>query len=364
MPHALVVGAGIAGLASAIALQRAGWSVEIVDRAPALEPLGAALSLWPNAMAALRQLGAAEMVERRAGAIRRMRLETVAGVRLVDRAITDGRLPTRPALQGVLHELVGDSMVTLGREAVTLDTEAGLVGFADGSDARADLVVVADGIHSTLARAVTRTEVHYCGYTGVVALSDTVAPDGHEGIAAEYWGRHERFGLFDLGNGRRYWFYMATAAEDVEFGDLTVEASRLPPAVAAAVVATPMPTRHRWPIHAKPPPHRVACGRAVCVGDAAHAMEPNLGQGACQAIEDAVALGVVARTRRPEDLGAAFEAMRLDRIRRIVARAAEGGRAVHGSLPVQIAMRLGLRVMPVAVKERMIGGIQRLPDYR
>lgn len=364
MPHALILGAGIAGLASAIALRREGWSVEIADRAPALAPLGAALTLWPNAIAALRLLGAAERIEQEAAPVRRMLLATTGGTRLIDRPVADTRLPVRPLLQEALREVCADVPLRLDSEAVTLDPGGTTVSFADGKQTTADLVIVADGIHSRLGSAITGTEAHYCGYTGVVALSDTVMDDDHDGVGAEYWGRHERFGLFDLGGGKRYWFYMRTAAEDAEFDDLAGRATRFPAAIACALAATPDERRHRWPIHAKPPPRRLIRRRAICVGDAGHAMEPNLGQGACQAIEDALALGIAARTARLDDVPRVFEALRLRRVRTMVRRSAEGGRAVHGSVPTQVAMRFGLRLVPRAVSEFTIGGLQRLPDYR
>jgi 2-polyprenyl-6-methoxyphenol hydroxylase-like FAD-dependent oxidoreductase len=84
-------------------------------------------------------------------------------------------------------------------------------------------------------------------------------------------------------------------------------------------------------VHARGAPARLGRGRIICVGDAAHAMEPNLGQGGCQGIEDAIALGAVARRAPPEKVLRAFEALRLSRIRQVVRQSRLGAMAVHGA---------------------------------
>ncbi|WP_375402039.1 FAD-dependent monooxygenase [uncultured Sphingomonas sp.] len=367
-PTALVIGAGIAGLAAAAALTRAGWTVELVERAPEPRVAGAALSLWPNAMAGLRRLGAAARIEADAAPIVRMLLTTREGGALIDRAVADAYLPTRALLQAALRNMAGDLAVEWAREAVELvSAERGEIGFAGGKRRSADLVVVADGVRSAIGRAITGTEETYRGYSGVVALSDAMEGDIPAGLAAEYWGRHERFGVFDLGGGRRYWFHMRTARigePAPTLGEIAARTAGWPAPVRDAVAATPAERLIPWPIHARSAPKRLARGRVVCVGDAGHAMEPNLGQGACQAIEDAAALGAAAiQTDDPADVPALFEAMRLPRVRQVVARAGEGGYAVHGPVVVQAAMRAALRMMPGALKKRAAAGVQTMPDY-
>lgn len=370
-PTAIVIGAGIAGLASAAALRRAGWAVRLVERAPALHPVGAALSLWPNAVAGLRRLGATARIEAEAAPITRMLLATRGGTVLIDRAVAEAFLPTRALLQAALRDAAGDPPVELGREVTdTRAAERGVLRFADGEECAADLIVAADGIRSVLGQAVAGNRASHRGYGGVVALSDVAGGAMPAGLAAEYWGRHERFGVFDLGEGRRYWFFMRTARDGEPaptLGDITARLDGWPAYVRDAVAATSPDRLIPWPIHARSPPRRLARGRVVCVGDAGHAMEPNLGQGACQAIEDAVALGVAAATGlargEPGAVPALFEGMRLPRVRRVVARAAEGGYATHGPVAVQAAMRGLLRVMPGALKERIAAGVQAVPGY-
>ncbi|MCO6780946.1 FAD-dependent monooxygenase, partial [Pseudomonas aeruginosa] len=140
-PTALVIGAGVAGLASAVALHRAGWAVELVERAPEPRVAGAALSIWPNAMAGLRRLGAAGRIEAEAAPIARMLLATRGGATLIDRPVADAYLPTRALLQATLRDVLGDVPIELGREVVELvSAERGEVRFEDGERRSADLV--------------------------------------------------------------------------------------------------------------------------------------------------------------------------------------------------------------------------------
>ena len=144
---------------------------------------------------------------------------------------------------------------------------------------------------------------------------------------------------------------------------LLAKAAHWPRSVAAAVTATPADRLIPIAIHGLPVPKRLAVGRTVAVGDAAHAMEPNLGQGACQALEDAVALGRIAARVAPADVAAAFNRARRPRVAAMMRRAAEGGRATHGPAIVRAAWRSLFRVTPVALHRRLVDGLYRMPAY-
>ncbi|WP_174297090.1 FAD-dependent monooxygenase [Sphingomonas bacterium] len=145
--------------------------------------------------------------------------------------------------------------------------------------------------------------------------------------------------------------------------EILVRAARFAPAVGCAVAATPAERLIPFVIYARKPPQSLGSGRLIRVGDAAHAMGPNLGQGTCQAIEDAVALGAVAATSPVEDILASYERLRLKLVAGIVRRAAEGRHGAHGPLAVQWAMRSLLRLMPAGISDRLARSIQTMPAY-
>jgi len=367
VPKAVVAGAGIAGLAAAIALHRAGWQVTIYERAAEFAPLGAALSLWPNAMAALDQLGLAQHVAAAGAPLKAMLLADWRGKPILARR--DMIEPAFMVTRVRLHETLAGALdgVVLSMQApirsVRQDDTGVTVTFENGKDTRADLLIDAGGIRSLIAAGYTGRG-SFRGYGGVLALSDQVAGPTLDGLAAEYWGWGERFGVFELADNHRYWFYMAdqTPTATAPSHDQIAERARgWPASVTAAIAATPADRLIPVSIHAKSPPKSLGHGRVISVGDAAHAMEPNLGQGACQAIEDAAMLGIIAKDHRPETILAALEASRLKRIGSIVRRAAEGKHGVHGLWLKQAAMRTLMRNIPASVSERIVRSVQTLP---
>ena len=334
--RAIVAGGGIAGLSATLALRGAGWDVSTFERAPALEPAGAALSIWGNAIAKLDLWGCGDALRAKAAPVKGVTLSTTGGRTLagpVDLSATDSWLPTRVALQDVLLDAVGRESVALGREIVALDEEEdGVVArFSDGREERADLAVAADGIWSRTGRAFFG-EPEYVSYGGAIGLGSS-ACDLPEGWGEEVWGMRERFGLFNAGGGRPYWFYMASmeagAVAALTHADILARASHFPERMAKAVADTSPEAITNVAVHARPAPKRMGRGRIVCIGDAAHPMEPNQGQGACQAIEDAAALGAVAARVEPQRILPELERLRLKRAGRYVSESALIGRAAH-----------------------------------
>ena len=362
MPKAIIVGGGIAGLASGIAFANAGWDVTVLERARRIEPMGAALSLWPNACAAMTSLGILGAVAAASAPIRRMLLATRGGNAIVTRTLPEtALLTTRTALQNALLVALGADRLRLGCEVGAM--AAGWVTLANGETLACDLVVDAGGIR---APSDAGPPLRYAGYGGVLALSGSVAGPGLDGLAAEYWGKHQRFGVFELRDNRRYWFYMRTQPADGAMPDLPAcrsAAEGWPFSIGEAIAATPHDALIPFAVHAKPPPRTLCAPGIIRVGDAAHAMEPNLGQGACQGLEDAAALQAIAAAVRPSRVAHHYERLRLKRARMFVRESAQARFGAHGPVAAQFLIRAALRAVPAAIAERQMRAMQTMPDY-
>ena len=357
--RAVISGGGIGGLASGIALDRAGFDVQVLERAPSLEPLGAGLSLWPNAVHALRALGLGEVadapgVPRGGGALRRADGSVLASYDPVEIEQRYGAPLVGVHRADLQQALVG----ALGPEKVRCD--AGVSGLApegvrlcDGSVLEADLVVGADGLHSVIREHIAGAEdPHDSGivaYRGVVEQRSDVP-------AGERWGAGSVAGLLPLSRDRVYWYlaFMGDASGDTD--ELHERAGEYGSPVPEIVAATdPDAVLCHVPFD-RPPPDRMVAGNAALVGDAAHPMLPFLGQGACSALEDAVALGSAVAAEASLDRAlAAYEAKRLPRAAKLVKGSRAASRAALAqSAALRAARNAAVRALPDSMRMRQL----------
>lgn len=325
--HAAVVGAGIGGLAAAIALRQAGWEATVYEAAPEARPLGAGLSIWPNGVRALRELGLADFAAaapRADGALRRADGSAVAEF---DPDALEARFgaPLVGFHRADLHEgliaAVGAERLRTGMRLK--DLVDGELLFDDGSSTRADLVVGADGLRSTVRAALLGDgdprDAGIVAFRGVAEFGDAVP-------AGEWWGPDSVAGLLPLGGGRVYWYLAHRGDPDraalpkllAEYGEPVREVARRTDEEQVLV--------HR--LYDRDPAPSWSRGTATLLGDAAHPMLPFLGQGAGSALEDAVALGAaIAGEADVEAALASYEQARLERTTALVAGSRKAAKA-------------------------------------
>lgn len=313
-----VVGAGIAGLAAAVALHRVGVPVVVFEQAGELGEVGAGVALAPNSVRFFEELGLGDALH--AIAVRTPQgMVTYAqdGRRLGSTGYTGGRSIHRRDLIDLLRSAVPGDAVRLGTKLVGVEQDADGVtlAFADGSTERADAVVGADGIHSVARRAVGDETPPT--FSGVVAYRGLVPaerlPDWPIDQAMLTVGRGKHFLVFPVRAGELLNF-VGFVATDEEMG----ESWSMPgdPAALAAEFAdfnddvrrfiAQIERTWRWGLHDHEPLERWTRGRVTLAGDAAHAMLPHAAQGANQSIEDAIALAEVLRDRPASELETAL----------------------------------------------------------
>lgn len=366
-----ILGGGIAGLTTAIALRNIGIQAQVFESAADIKPVGAGLLLAANAVQAYERLGIADRVVRRGHALPTFAILDHQGRTLSSADATaisrkyglHNFAIHRAALHEALLEELDQALIFTGKKAIGTEQKGDqtLVHFQDGSTAVTDCLIVADGIHSAIRRQfLPDSAPRYAGYTCWRAVVD--ARDLSLTAATETWGNGRRFGIVPLPEGKVYWFAcLNAAANDPRMKAYTVQDLM----DHFGGFHTPIPqllskTRDGdliWNdiIDLKPIP-QFAFGRVLLIGDAGHATTPNMGQGACQAIEDAVVLADELRKNTSSETAfQAFERRRMPRTRFIVERSQALGKIAQLQNPLFAAARNTLfRLLPDSLNERQM----------
>jgi 2-polyprenyl-6-methoxyphenol hydroxylase-like FAD-dependent oxidoreductase len=356
----LIVGGGIGGLAAAVALDRAGVPVRVFEQAPALHEVGAGVSLWPNAMRALALLGLrdpvlGDHVPLDRIVIRRHDGKPLLRLREPGRYAEPGICVHRAHLQRTLASAVPPGRLHLGHRLVSLDADADgvTVAFQDGSTAHGALLVGCDGIDSAVRSLLHgAAPARERGYEIWRAVTDFELPRDLLRQSTEWWGPGRRFGILPGEPGRVYWYATHTTgtgaaaradggpAAGTGGGEIAALFRAWPAPVRELLAATDPSALVRTTAQDRPVPRGWGAGGVSLLGDAAHPMTPNMGQGACTAIEDAVVLArcVGAAGATPAALRR-YEALRAPRTRWIVRQSRRIGRLGQLEHPVLVAAR-------------------------
>ncbi|HEV7648897.1 MAG TPA: FAD-dependent monooxygenase [Actinophytocola sp.] len=357
---AVVVGGGIGGLAAAAGLHARGWTVRVLEQAPAFTEVGAGISLWPNAFRALATVGVTDLGEDRiglAGGLRDWRGRWI--VRMDDTALATRHTGSavvahRAELLSALLERVPAECRLPGApvRGVRLAGRRAVVSY-DGGSISADLVVGADGVRSVVRGALWRAAAPpvYAGQTVWRIVMPRPAGLDTFGVQAwaETWGPGGVFGMFPMPDDRIYCYATATVAAGGE-GGLAELRERFrdwcDPIPAVLAAASPEHVL-RNDIYYLPRLQTYTHGPVVLLGDAAHAMTPNLGQGGCQALEDAATLAVLAAG---PDLATAlrrYDELRRQRTQRLWKESLQGGTLSHlVPAPARVVRNAVLRALP------------------
>lgn len=350
---AVIIGAGIGGLTTGIALRQAGYQVEIYDRAKELRPAGAGISLWSNGVKVMNRLGLGEKMAAIGGCMDRMEYRTPSGellshISLEPLVAAVGQRPypvARTDLQTMLLEAFGSEDVKLGTKCVAVeqDGQSATAIFEDGSQATGDVLIGADGIHSIVRRHVlgkdtTPRYAEYVNWNGLVAASDDLCASD---LWVLYVGEGKRASMMPVGGNRFYFFFGCPMPKG-----MTVEPEHRRQELANCFQGWCPPVErlierldpyqlNRLEIHDLDPLERLAHDRVALLGDSGHATTPTLGQGGCQAMEDAEMLCryLVTTNISVADALKRYEAARKDRTASLTLKARKRTDTIYGKDP-------------------------------
>lgn len=343
-----VIGGGLGGLAAAIALRQSGHEVTVYEQTERFRPAGAGISLWPNGVKALARLGLGGRLAEFGGRMDRMGYCDSGGVLLTEfslsplyEAVGERAWPVaRSELQDLLLAAVGTDRVKLGCRCTGVD--GGRIDFEGGGRAQADLVVGADGTHSKLRSWVAgcgfdRQYVGYVNFNGIAPADDSIAPPD---LWRTWVGDGQRASVMPIGGGRVYAFFDVPSPAGGQMSgpahcELETAFAGWAAPVQHLIASLPAGGLNRVAIHDLPIVDRWHRDRVVLLGDAVHSMAPDLGQGGCQALEDALVLSecLEAVPGPMADRLAAYQARRLPRTSEIVRRARKRAHLIHGHDP-------------------------------
>ena len=359
---AVVVGGGIGGLTAAVALRRVGWRVTVLERAARFGEIGAGITLMSNGLRCLDAIGLGDAVRGSGLPMLATGMRTAAG-RWLSRIDGDGadlevRIGTTALVihRADLHKILRDALPAAALVAGAETT--GIHGGGDGGPAevafrhrdadallRAELVVGADGVHSWV-RAQRWPDAPAPVYSGSTTWRAVTTPSSAAVTEMSLsWGQGTEFGVMPLVDGRTYWYAAANAGEAQRNPDELEELRRRfgtwHEPIPAVLAHTQPQAVLRHDIYRLPKLDSYRRGSVVLLGDAAHAMTPNLGQGGGQALEDAIVLAAaVSRTRDVATALARYDHERRARTQAIslaATRQLRFGQQLHN--PIAVAMR-------------------------
>ncbi len=375
MTKVLIVGGGIGGLTAAHALGRKGLDAQVYEAAPELKPAGKGIWVPANALQVLQRLGLSEAVARAGWRLERIQLRTTHGVlqdfdlrTLQERFGHTNISIHRAELLRVLAESLPQGMLHLGKRFAGFSQDAAgvTVRFDDGTEVHGDVLVGADGIRSAVREQLfPGVPLRYSGQTCYRGIGDMELPAELARTCWEVWGGDHRFGFSAIGPRQAYWFAPITSPANSPMPEGSLSAwlakqyTHFPAPIPAVLRSTPDSEIIRTDLHDFAPIDVWSQGRVVLMGDAAHAMTPNLGQGGAQAIEDAYVLAdKLASCPGHEQAFEEFQTLRMPKVRWIVKTARRFGQMAHVRNRVLQALRnTAMKWTPQRFNDRLMAKV-------
>jgi 2-polyprenyl-6-methoxyphenol hydroxylase-like FAD-dependent oxidoreductase len=369
-----VIGAGIGGLTVAMALKKAGIPFRIFEAAPVIQPVGAGIIIANNAMQVFRYFGIDQAVGQKGNPIRVTNLAKPDFTPLSyiplhsfeKKFQLQNHAIHRADLHRILMDTVGNEYIDTNKKLTDIrrNLSAYELFFEDGSVITAEFIIGADGIKSIVRQLLFNENVYRnAGQSCWRGVLNFQLPESYRHELVEAWGRGRRFGFVQINEREVYWYLLINT-------DLLVHNASLPDLVhsfhplATQLIKNTSPDKIiRADLYDIKPVHRWYNNKVCLLGDAAHATTPNLGQGACQAIEDAYVLSRLLEKNSIEKSMHLYPEIRRKKAHGVVNLSWNFGKIAHLNHPFAVSIRnLLLRVTPLKANLRQMNGLFTLDE--
>jgi 2-polyprenyl-6-methoxyphenol hydroxylase-like FAD-dependent oxidoreductase len=368
----IIVGAGIGGLTTALALLQKGFDVDIYEAASEIKSVGAGIVMANNAMQVFEQLGVREQIEK-------------AGCKISNIKITDESLHTiqssslitfekkygvynvaihRAALQTILADAIGRDKIHLGKRLLRIEKRTDYtLYFEDDTMVHAPILIGADGIKSVVRKQIFGSgEIRDTKQRCWRGLTEVVDMEQYHHDAYEAWGEGKRFGFVKVSANKVYWYAVVNDSMLQTESNIHTLFADFHPDIRKMINSTP---EHQFifsDIIDLKPLFEWQKDKVCLLGDAVHATTPNMGQGACQAVEDAYVLAnLLAQEKTVEDAFVAYEKLRIKKAHFIVNSSWTLGKVAHYKNPLAVWLRNNvLKVMPQWMNEKQMDKVFKL----
>ena len=363
MKKIIIIGGGIGGAATALALNQAGFEPVVYERAQVLREVGAGIALWSNATHVLNNLGLLEAAIQVGCLTTNYQFNSQLGKELVNIALDGFELPVVGIHRAELHQLLWRNVPSekfyFGETFERFEQHDQVHAyFVSGSEVEGDALIGADGLRSRVrASLLGDISPTYRNFKTWRGLTDYVPSDYRPGYIQEFLGGGKGFGFMMLGKGKMSWYAAATAPEaqpDAVIGrrkELEAMYQGWFPAIPELIAATDEANILTTDLYDRPPTQPWSKGNITLLGDAAHPMLPTMGQGACTALEDAYVVTKCLK-EHPEPIAAFqhYEALRFSRTKAIVEQSVQSGKMGKLKNPFAVGLRnTFMKVMSSAI---------------
>ncbi|NEU75239.1 FAD-dependent oxidoreductase [Hassallia byssoidea VB512170] len=368
----VIVGGGIGGAATALALHHAGFDVMVYERTPELPEVGAGVALWANATHVLKNLGVLQDTLSASQFIARYQFNSQSGEELMSLPVDHFEVPAicihRADLHAILWRNLPRDRFVFGQAFERFEQVGNKVRihFASGLTVESDALIGADGLNSRVrSQLLGDGKPIYRGFTAWRGLTDYIPSAHRHDCIREFLGYGRGFGFVMIGKKRMYWYVAAKATEgqpDAAIGrkkELQLMFQDWCEPIPELIAATDEANILRNDLYDRVPTQPWSQQNITLLGDAAHPTLPTLGQGACMALEDAI---VVTKCLLASDTKAAFEqyeSQRFARTKMIVEESLQAAKLGQWENRAAVALReIFMKLLPTPVLKNKVNALQ------